>query len=85
MATVKLALRNLPSRASDAQIRQSLSPLGRIESLKRTSAGCLITMDSSTIREIIDSSGIGELPLGSIRMIDSAGLGELTNAILRLA
>jgi hypothetical protein len=83
MATVRLQLSNVPARATENQIRSALSLLGRVISVRKSSSGYAIEIDSATVLEAIDSSGIGEIRLGEMRQIDSSGIGELSGIILR--
>jgi hypothetical protein len=77
MATVRLELKNLPSRVTETQIRQVLSPLGRVSSVRLSGSSCLVEIQSATGITAIDSSGIGERNLSDIVKIDSSGIGEL--------
>jgi L-ascorbate metabolism protein UlaG (beta-lactamase superfamily) len=85
MATVRLELNNVPARTTEAQIRQALSPLGRVIAVRKSGSAYVVEMDGTTVLEAIDSSGIGEIRLGDMRQIDSSGIGELSGAILRRA
>jgi hypothetical protein len=77
MATVQLQLNNLLSRVTETQIRQVLSPLGKVSSLRLSGTSCLVDIESATVVQAIDSSGIGERKLSDIVKIDSSGIGEL--------
>jgi hypothetical protein len=85
MASVQLALGNVPSGATEGQLQQVLKPLGRVISVRKARGGWMAEIDSATIQAAIDSSGIGEIRLGDLRAIDSSGIGELTNVTVRLA
>jgi len=77
---MQFQLTNLPARTSEAQIRTTLSPLGRVQSISLSGRTCVVEMDSPTTLRAIDSSGIGEIRLGDLAQIDSSGIGELTAA-----
>jgi hypothetical protein len=77
-------MNNVPARATETQIRQALGPLGRVISVRKSASTCIVEIQSAIVREVIDSSGIGEIRLGDMHLIDSSGIGELSNATLRL-
>ena len=84
MAVVRLELRNLPSRLTETQIRQVLSQLGRVSSVRLSGSSCFVEIQNSTGIAAIDSSGIGERKLSDIVKIDSSGIGELEAVTVRV-
>jgi hypothetical protein len=56
-----------------------------VTSVRKARTGWTVEIDSATVQEAIDSSGIGEIRLGDLRAIDSSGIGELTSVSVRLA
>jgi hypothetical protein len=82
--SVRLNVKNLPARVTEAQIRTALGPLGKVLSVRLSGSSCVVEIESATVQKLIDSSGIGEIRLADA-LIDSSGIGELSAAKISLA
>jgi hypothetical protein len=82
---MQLKIASLPAGVTEAQIRQVFGKMGQVVSVKLSRDFGFVEMISPTVRQALDSTGIGEIRLGDVVKVDSSGLGELANVRISLA